>query len=100
MNALGSGKAAEVPGASNRASDRPFLSGLPEPEWQYGDNPGQPEIRRLSELRHHPSYARLRLTVPASKLSALAEQDELVACRSEFVTADAAGGGRVFPLDR
>ncbi len=24
----------------------------------------------------------------------------LVACRSEFVTADAAGGVRVFPLDR
>jgi hypothetical protein len=25
---------------------------------------------------------------------------ELVACRSEFVTADAAGGVGVFPLDR
>src|SRR5205823_2711631 len=78
MNALGSGNAAaKVPRVPTRASDRPFLPGLPEPEWQYGDNPGQPVIRRLSELRHHASYVRLRLTVPASKLSALAEQGEL-----------------------
>jgi len=78
MNALGSGNAAaKVPRVSTRASDRPFLPGLPEPEWKYGDNPGQPVIRRLSELRHHASYVRLRLTVPASKLSALAEQGEL-----------------------
>jgi hypothetical protein len=31
----------------------------------------------LSELRPHPSWARLRLSVPASKLSALAEQGDL-----------------------
>ena len=78
MNALGSGNAAaKVPRVSTRASDRPFLPGLPEPEWQYGDNPGQPVICRLSELRHHPSYVRLSLTVPVSRLSALAEQGEL-----------------------
>jgi hypothetical protein len=83
MNALSSGNAvAEVPRVSTRASDRPFLPGLPEPEWQFGDNPGQPVICRLSELRHHASYVRLRLTVPTSKLSALAEQGELAVSRA------------------
>jgi len=66
-----------VPRVSTPASDRPLLPRLPEPEWQYGDNPGQPVTCRLGELRHHPSYLRLRLTVPASRLSALAEQGEL-----------------------
>ena len=77
MNALGSGNAAAVPRVSTRASDPPFLPGLPEPEWGYGDNPCQPVICRLSELRQHASYVRLRITVPTSKLSALAEQGEL-----------------------
>ena len=78
MNALRSGNAApKVPETSTRASERPFLPGVPEPERQYGDNSGQPVICRLSELRHHPSYVRLHLTVPASKLSTLAEQGEL-----------------------
>jgi hypothetical protein len=78
MNLLGSGNAAaKTLGVSSSATDRPLLLGLPEPEWQRGDNPGQPVTCRLSELRQHPSYVRLRLTVPASKLSALAEQGEL-----------------------
>lgn len=78
MNALGSGNAAaKVPGAPTRASDDRLLPELPEPEWPHGDNLGQPVICRLSELRHHASYARLRRTVPVSRLSALAEQGEL-----------------------
>jgi len=77
MNVLGSGNAAtKVPGVSTRASDRPSSPGVPEPESSYRDNPGQPIICRLSELRHHASYVRLRFTVPVSKLSALAEQGE------------------------
>jgi hypothetical protein len=57
--------------------DEPLLPGLPEPERQYRDNPGRPVVCNLSELRHHASYVRLHLAVPASKLSALAEQGEL-----------------------
>jgi hypothetical protein len=59
-----------------RASEIAAVS-LGEPEWRYPDNLGQTVICRLSELRPHVSYVRLRLTVPASKLSALAEQGEL-----------------------
>jgi hypothetical protein len=78
MNALTSGNAgAKVPSVTTRASESTILSGLAEPDRQYGDNPGQPVICGLSELRHHASYLRLHLTVPASKLSALAEQGEL-----------------------
>ena len=74
MNALGSGNpATEVPRVST-GSDRPFLPGLPDPEWTYDNKQGQPVICRLNELRRHPSYVRLHLTVPASKLSVLAEQ--------------------------
>jgi hypothetical protein len=39
--------------------------------------PGQLVTRRLHELRQHPSYARLGLTVPISKLSALARRGDL-----------------------
>ena len=52
---------------------------------------GQLVSRRLDELRHHPSYARNRLTVPAAQLSDLAEQGEeafrepLVITRDRFV---------------
>jgi len=89
MNAIGSGNAAaKNPRVSTRTSDRPFLPEIPEPEWQYGDNPGQPVICRLSELRHHASYVRLRLTVPASKLSALAEQGELAFREPLAITRD------------
>jgi hypothetical protein len=57
MNLLGSGNAAaKTLGVSSSATDRPLLLGLPEPEWQRGDNPGQPVTCRLSELRQHPSY--------------------------------------------
>jgi hypothetical protein len=78
MNVLSSGNAgAKVPRVSTRANESTILSELPEPEWQCGDNLGQPVICRLSELRYHASYLRLHLTVPASKLSALAEQGEL-----------------------
>ena len=38
---------------------------------------GQPITCRLGELRPHPSYVRLGLTVPAFRLSALAEEGEL-----------------------
>ena len=74
MNALGSGNAAAKVPRVSRASDRPFLPGLPEPEWQYGDNPGQPVICRLSELRHHASYVRLRFTVPARIMANLSAE--------------------------
>jgi hypothetical protein len=75
MNLLGSGNAAtKTLGMSGRATDGLPLLVLPELEWQRGDNPGLPVTYRLSELRQHPSYVRLRLTVPAAKLSALAEQ--------------------------
>ncbi len=78
MNALDSGNAAaKVPGVFTHASGRPLLPELPKPVWQCGDNPGQLVTCRLSELRPHPSYVRLRFTVPASKLSSLAERGEL-----------------------
>ena len=78
MSALGSwNAAAKVPRVSTRTSERPPLPGLPEPEWQCGGNPGKFIACRLDELRPHASYVRLRLTVPVSKLSALAEQGEL-----------------------
>ena len=77
MNALGGrNSAANVPGLSGRVTGRPLSPGLPEPEWQRDDNPGQPVTCGLSKLRPHPSYVRLRLAVPPSKLSALAEQGE------------------------
>src|SRR5450759_906608 len=78
MNLLGSrNAAAEAPGASGRATDRPLLLGLVETGRQRDDNHGRPVTCRLGELRPHPSYVRLRLTVPVSKLSALAEQGDL-----------------------
>lgn len=52
---------------------------------------GQFVTCRVDELRHHPSYVRNHLTVPAAKLSALAEQGEeafrepLVITRDSFV---------------
>ena len=48
----------------------------------------QPVICQLSELRPHASYVRLRLTVPASKLSALAEQGELAFREPLAITRD------------
>jgi hypothetical protein len=69
--------AAKGSGVSGRATDRPLSYWFPEPEWQHGDNPGQPVTCRPGELRPHPSCVRLCLTVPASKLSALAEKGEL-----------------------
>jgi hypothetical protein len=78
MNLLGSrNAAAEAPGASGRATDRPLLLGLVENGRQRDDNHGGPVICRLGELRPHPSYSHHRLTVPVSKLSALAEQGDL-----------------------
>lgn len=58
------------------ASGGEFPPGLPEPGWPHGNNPGQLTMCSLSDLRHHPGYVRLGLTVPASRLSALAEQGE------------------------
>jgi hypothetical protein len=73
-SAVGSGNAAtNLLAVSARGNLAESLSGLPEPGWPYG----QPVICRLSDLRHHPGYVRLGLTVPASRLSALAEQGEL-----------------------
>jgi hypothetical protein len=40
------------------------------------------------------------MTVQRMALAGNSPYAKLVACRSEFVTADAAGGVRVFPLDR
>jgi hypothetical protein len=78
MNLLGSrNAAAEAPGASGRATGRPLLLGLVENGRQRDDNHGRPVICRLGELRPHPSYSHHRLTVPVSKLSALAEQGDL-----------------------
>jgi hypothetical protein len=78
MNLPGSrNEAAEAPGAPGRATDRPLLLGLAETGLQRDDNHGRPVICRLGELRPHPSYVRLRLTLPVSKLSALAEQGDL-----------------------
>jgi hypothetical protein len=78
MNAFGSENTAKrASEASTRTTDRSFLSGHSQPEGQRDDNPGQLATYRLSELRPHTSYARLRLTVPASSLTPLAEQGDL-----------------------
>jgi hypothetical protein len=69
--------AAEAPGAPGRATDLPLLLGLAETGLQRNDNHSRLVICRLGELRPHPSYVRLRLTLPVSKLSALAEQGDL-----------------------
>ncbi len=49
---------------------------------------GQLVTCRLDELRPHPSYVRLGLTVPASKLSALAEEGELAFREPLVITQD------------
>lgn len=60
---------------------------------RHQNNPGQVVTCPLSELRAHPSYLRLQLTVPTSTLSALAAQGELafrepLAITSERVVID------------
>ena len=64
--------AARAVGASSEPAERPPLVGVGVPEWQC-----RIVTCGLDELRPHPSYVRLRLTVPASKLSPLAEQGDL-----------------------
>ena len=96
MNLLDSrNAAAEAPGASGRATDRPLLLGLVETGRQHvetgrqhDDNHGRPVTCRLGELRPHPSYVRLRLTVPVSKLSALAEQGDLAFREALLITRE------------
>ena len=89
MNLLGGrNSAAEPLGVSSHATDRPLLRGLAEPEWQRGDNPGQPVTCRLDELRPHPSYVQHHLTVPACKLSVLAERGDLAFREPLVITRD------------
>ena len=80
--------AAKGSGVSGRATDRPLSRGLSEPEWEQGDSPGQPVTCRPGELRPHPSYVRLGLTVVPSKLSALAEAGELAFREPLVITRD------------
>jgi hypothetical protein len=66
-------------------------SGLSETEGQNGDDLGQPvvcRLCRLSELRHHPSYAHLGFSVPAARLSVLGDQDELMFREPLAITRD------------
>jgi hypothetical protein len=59
---------------------------------------GQQHLAELLRRWGDSSNARKALEVASATLKTI--EDQLVACRSEFVTADAAGGVRVFPLDR
>jgi len=80
--------AAGAPGVSGHEIDRPLLHGPAEPQQQRVDSPGQPVTCCLDELRPHPSYARLSLTVPTAKLSALAEQGDLAFREPLVITRD------------
>jgi hypothetical protein len=80
--------AAEPTENSSGGLDRPVLRGRAEPECQRVDDLGQLVIRDLGELRPHPSYARLSLTVSAAKLSALAEQGDLAFREPLVITRD------------
>lgn len=76
MNLLGGRNAIEVPGGHGRVTDRPLLLGLETgrlPEAKHG----RLLTCRLGELRPHPACVRLRLTVPVSELSSIAEQGDL-----------------------
>jgi hypothetical protein len=74
MEAQRLGNSAEV--APSPVAGRALLPEMPEPE-RHHSHSGPVSICCLSQLSPHPSYVRLRLSVPASKLSALAEQGEL-----------------------
>jgi hypothetical protein len=84
----GMNTAARVPGEFGDRPNQPLSTSFSEPERQSDDDPGQPLTYRLSELRQHPSFSRLRFTVPASKLSALAEQGELAFREPLLVTRE------------
>lgn len=64
-------------------SGRPSQSGPPRDDVQ-----GELVTCQVDELRPHLSYVRLRLTVPASKLSALAEQGDLAFREPLVITRD------------
>lgn len=70
-------EAAKTPGMSIPTTDEPPSLELRETERTPDDNHGRLVTCRLDELHPHRSYVRLRLTVPASKLSVLAEQGDL-----------------------
>src|SRR5271169_3855605 len=59
-----------------------------------------PSTLRTAQSLHAAIRQRGSLLRPPPFLLRYALCDGLVACRSECVTADAAGGVRVFPLDR
>lgn len=89
INLLGTkNSTAEPPWVSSHGIDRPVLLGPAAPEWQRVDNPGQLVICGLGELRPHPSYVRLSITVSAAKLSALAEQGDLAFREPLVITRD------------
>src|ERR1019366_7999383 len=57
-------------------------------------------LRRIAKSFEFPGRSLSRTSISAPRSEAQLRKGMLVACRSEFVTADAASGVGVFPLDR
>lgn len=78
MKVLASGdEEVRTPGVSISTIDKPVSLRPIETDRQCDKVHGQLVTCRLDELHPHPSYVRHHITVPASKLSTLAERGDL-----------------------